>query len=407
MKFFHKSKTDTLPDYFLENFPQDSRFSESYRSLRTNVNFSFMDKPLKSLLVTSAGAEEGKSITTANLAHTMAQAGKTVLMIDADLRKPMLSRLVSDHGSIGVSGLLSGVFSTDVQAGSLSDFSISDLLRLVMFQKKTGVLDLSDASETIRIYFLAGELTDVQWVTRPADKKLAALLVRDGVINETQAQQALTRAQNTGQKMGFVLINMGLVRENQLAGYITLHMMEGLRIALQFKSGRFSFESLPESSFEQSSYDPADLPQLYHQAIIGEENLHFLQTNIADAIVPTATENLFLLPTGPRPPQPAEMLASDRMSFLLSYVKRRFDLVIIDSPPVLVTTDALLIAKQTDGVLLVVRAAYLKREAVKKTVDQIQRTQANLIGVALNQVDIDRESYYKYKYYSKYYREER
>jgi hypothetical protein len=273
---------------------------------------------------------------------------------------------------------------------------VSDLVRLISFQKKTGLLDLTEGKENIRMYFLNGELQDVQWMTRPDEKKMAALLVKDQVLSREQAEQALARAKNTGQKLGFILINMGLVKEDDLTGFITLHMMEGLRIALQFKSGTFAFEKLPESYFEQSSFNPADLPQLYRQALIGQEEFLYLQRAIDSAIITTPTENLFLLPSGPLPPKPAELLGSERMSFLLSYLSRRFDVLVIDTPPVLLTSDALLIAPQADCVVLIVKAGQLKREGIKKTVDQLQRAHANLIGVALNGVDLKKEGYYQY-----------
>ena len=398
-----KNKTENLSDLFLGDYPTNSRFAESYRSLRTNIQFSFLEKDFHSLLITSAGAGEGKSISTANLSYTMAQAGKTVLMIDADLRKPTLNHLIQTHHAPGISGLLAETFSTDIRSGALTTFGVSDLIRLISFQKKTGLLDLTEGKEHIRMNFLNGELQDVQWMTRPDDKKLAALLVKDQLLSLEQAEQALTRAKNTGQKLGFTLINMGLVKEDDIAGFIILHMMEGLRIVLQFKSGTFAFEKRPESHFEQSSFNPADLPQLYRQALIGQEEFLYLQRAIDSAIIATPAENLFLLPSGPLPPKPAELLGSERMSFLLSYLSRRFDVLVIDTPPVLLTSDALLIAPQADCVVLIVKAGQIKREGIKKTVDQLQRAHANLIGVALNGVDLKKEGYYQY--YSTYHDE--
>ncbi|OEU66659.1 MAG: hypothetical protein BBJ57_00950 [Desulfobacterales bacterium PC51MH44] len=402
-KKIRKHKIGNLSDLFLDNYPINSRFAESYRSLRSNINFSFLEKEFRSLLITSAGAEEGKSASTVNLSYTMAQAGKTTLMIDADLRKPMLNRITQNRNSAGLSGLLSGTFSADIQSGSLADFGVSDLFRLLSFQKKTGLLDLTDGKEKINIYFLHGELADVQWLTRPKEKKLATRLIKDKVLSKEQANEALTRGANTDQEMVSMLINMGIMREEKLAGFITLHMLEGLRIALQFKSGTFSFKKLPESHFEQSFFYPADLPNLYKQAVIGQEKLLYLQKEINASIIKTQVENLFLLPSGPRPPKPAELLDSERMSFLLSYLNRRFDILVIDSPPVLLASDALLIAPQTDGVLLIVKAGLMKREEIRKSVDQLRTANANLIGVALNQVDITKEGYYKY--FSEYYKE--
>jgi Mrp family chromosome partitioning ATPase len=399
------SQSQALSDLFLEQYPQNSRFAESYRMLRTNIPFAFMEKDFRSLLVTSAAEAEGKTSTVANLAYTMAQAGKRVLIVDADLRKPVLSRVLPTEESPGLTALLSDIFSTDVSSGSLEEFGFSDLFWLLSFQKKTGFLHLIEGEEQVEVYFLQGELVDVNWLTRPKAQRLMTLLMKNKVVTKEQVEQAVIRKKNTGQKLGFILINMGLAKEDDLAGFISLHMIEGLRTALQCKSGTFSFQGLPESYFERPSFQPADLPKLYRQVIIGEEEIPYLQHKIQAAIVKTNTDNLFLLPSGPQPPNPTELLHSDRMSFLLSYLKRRFDRVILDSPPILPASDALVLAPQTDGVLLMVKAGHVNRNAPQKAIEQLRMAEANLIGVVLNQVDIKKEGYYKYyhKYYSKYY----
>ena len=396
-----KQKNESLSDIFLDKYPTHSLFSESYRSLRTNVNFSFIDKDFRSLLITSAGAKEGKSVTTANLGFTMAQAGKKTLLIDADLRKPTLSSILESTHPLGLSVLLSSAFSLDVRSGSLEEFGVSDLFRLISFQKMTGALNLEEEKERVNIYFLDGNPVDVQWLTRPKEKRLASLLIKNKLLTKEQAEEALSRISNTGQKLGFMLIMMGLAKEEDLAGLISLHMIEGLRTSLQFKTGLFSFETLPQSYFEESAFNPADLPNLYRQVILGQEQLFFIQKQINASIVKTHIENLFLLPAGPDHPKPAELLNSNRMSFLLSHLRRQFDILVVDSPPILVASDALVIAPQTDGVLLIVKTGELKRDLIKKSVDQIRRTQANLIGVALNQVEVKHEGYYNY--YKSYY----
>ena len=396
-----------LTEVLLENYPAHSRFAEAYRTLRTNIQFAFMDKAFRSLLVTSSGEMEGKTTTVANLCHTVAQAGRSVLMVDADLRKPMLSRIVPSRDGHGLTGLLSGTFGTEVRSGSLQALSVSDIYRLFSFQKKTGVLNLEEGEEKVDLFFLDGDLVHVHWPTRPENLKLATLLVKDGALTKQQAETALRRKRNTGQKLGFILISLGLMKEEDLSGYISLHMIEGLRAALQMKSGTYAFERLPSSYFERPSFDPADLRQLYRQVVIGEEELPFLQKSIQAAIQQTNSENLFVLSSGPRPPKPAELLESNRMSFLLEHLKRRFDVVVLDSPPLLPTSDALLLAPQTDGVVLMIKAGQVNRDLIQKAMEQIQYTKANLVGVVLNEVDIKREGYYKYyhKYYAKYYGE--
>ena len=95
------------------------------------------------------------------------------------------------------------------------------------------------------------------------------------------------------------------------------------------------------------------------------------------------------------------------MLFLLSNLKKRFDLLIIDSPPVIPASDALLIAPQADGVLLLVKPGQVNRNMISNVVEQMRSAQANIVGVILNQVDMQKEGYYKYynKYYTKYYGE--
>lgn len=403
----NRHKPEALKELFLNKYPMSSGFAESFRTLRTNIQFSFMEKQFRSLLVTSASEGEGKTSTVANLGFTMAKGDKAVLMIDADLRKPTLSGLISsDHGG-GLTGLLSDTFSTDIGSGSLSEFSVSDLFRLLSFQSKTGRLHLHEGEEKIDAYFLRGEMVDLDWLTRPKEKGLATILVREKLVTVEQAKQALARKRDTGQKLGITLINMGLAKEDQLAGFITHQMTEGLRVALQFRSGDFSFENLPDAYFDRPAFNPADLSKLYKQLVLGEENLPYLQSKIGATIEKTGIDNLFVLPSGRRPPNPTELLDSKRMSFLLSYLKRRFDRVVLDSPPILPASDAVTLAGQADGVLLMIKTGGVNREMVLKAVDQLRMAQANLVGVVLSQMNVKRGGYYNYyrKYYSSYYGE--
>lgn len=396
-----------LLNIFLDNYPSKSRFAESFRTLRTNIQFSFMEKDLRSLLVTSTGQAEGKTSAVANLAYTMAKAGKTVLMIDADMGKPFLSKLASSLDTPGVSGLITSVFGADIKEGSLSSFGVSDLFRLITLQNKTGILHIEEGAEQVELQFLQGELKDVNWITRPEEKKLAALLVSNELLSKADMKKAISRHKATGQKLGHVLINMGLLSEEDLQGFLNAHMMEGLRTALQFRTGKFSFRDLEISDFDLSSFDPIDFHQLYAKIVIGEEELPYLKKEILAAVMRTSVDSLFLLPSGSLPPNPSELLGSERMSFLLSHLRKRFDLIIIDTPPILPASDALLLAPQVDGVIFMTKAGLMNRDLVAKAVDQLRHAKANILGVVLNQVDVKRDGYYKYydKYYSKYYGE--
>ncbi|MFO8165957.1 MAG: DUF4388 domain-containing protein [Thermodesulfobacteriota bacterium] len=394
---------------YLNTYRADTRFAEAYRTLRTNIYFSFMEKKFQSLLVTSAGEGEGKTSTVANLAYTIAQTGKSVLMIDADMRKPLLSKLVNFNESIGLTGLLTDVFDADIQGGSLKNFGIHDLFKLLTLKKRTGLLHLTDGPEKIDLFFLKGEIVDINWLTRPAEKKLAKVLIDHKLLTSEQAQEGLIRQKDTGQRLGFILVSMGFVKEDDLIGFLTIHMIEALQTALHFQSGEFSFKDFSESDFERAAFDPVDYKKIYKQVVVGEEKFPYLQEKINAAILPTETNNLFLLPVNYLPPNPSELLGSERMDFLISILKKRFDILIIDTPPILPTSDALLLSSHVDGVVVVVRSGYMNRKMVKKALGQIHMAKANLLGVVLSQVDLKRESYYKYyhKYYASYYGEKK
>jgi capsular exopolysaccharide synthesis family protein len=200
--------------------------SEAFRTLRTNLEFSSLDKPLKSLVITSSQPGEGKSTVAANLAIAVAQAGKQVILVDADLRRPSLSALMH------------------VQSG-------------------------------------AGFTT--------------ALLNRD--------REARARA---------------------LDGGLLLR-----------------------------------------------------------AMVP----NLRVLTSGPRPPNPAELLASESMTAVLRDLEERADLVIFDTPAMGVLSDAVVLAARVSGTLLVARAGFTRRAAIPASMSALRKVGANVVGIVLNGAD--------------------
>jgi non-specific protein-tyrosine kinase len=109
---------------------------------------------------------------------------------------------------------------------------------------------------------------------------------------------------------------------------------------------------------------------------------------------------LALLTAGERPPNPAEMLGSQRMAGLLAKLQERADVVLVDSPPVLPVADAAVLAPQVDGVLLVVEAGRTRRGAAQRAVEGLHKVGANVIGAVINGVPRGRGAYYYYYYYA-------
>ncbi len=212
--------------------------SEAFRSLRTNLQFSGIDAPLKTVLVTSASPSDGKSSVVANLAAVMAQSEKEVVLVDGDMRRPTLHKVLKLSNRIG-----------------LSDYFI-----------------------------------------------------------------------RTPEKM------TGVVKKTKVNG-------------------------------------------------------------------------LSIITSGSLPPNPSELLGSSRMQDVLRLLEKHFDMVLLDSPPLLAVTDALILAKSVDGVLLVVDPKKTKRGAIRQAIEQLQRLDARLLGVVLNNIKVKRSSYYYNRdyYYSKQY----
>lgn len=136
----------------------------------------------------------------------------------------------------------------------------------------------------------------------------------------------------------------------------------------------------------------ADLRRPTLATTFGLDNTHGLSTILSqnedfhEFTNKTSIENLTVLTSGPIPPNPAELLNSNRMQQLLTQVKQEFDIVVLDVPPVLSVTDTQLLAANVDGVVLVVRQGMTQRVAVKRSVELIEMVHAKLLGYVLNDV---------------------
>ncbi|HEX9997429.1 MAG TPA: polysaccharide biosynthesis tyrosine autokinase [Abditibacterium sp.] len=216
-----------------DNSNQHTPLLESYRMLRTSLMFTVLDSPLRCIMLTSSQPNEGKSSISANLATVLAMNGKSVILIDADLRRPSAHRLFGLSGEKGFSSVAAGMCSLE------------------------------------------------------------------------------------------------------------------------------------------------------------------------EALQNTDVEHLRVLPVGPTPPNPPEMLDSRASRQLLQRAREMADFVIIDAPPALMMADAQIIATEADGILLVVSWEEALKDAVSRTTDLLARTGVKMLGVVVNKWD-DRQAAYQ-SYYQKHY----
>ncbi len=275
---------------------------ESYRILRTNLRFSFVDTPARTLLMSSPSPSEGKSVTLANLAVVLAQSGLRVILVDTDLRRPVQHKIFRLLNRYGMTDAI---------------LQISSVARNVVGANPA----LAQAAEVID----------------DDAARVAAL------VEELQAEAKTLRT----------------------------------------SAERFPSIHSQHQAGENSGSSPIE---------------RFLQD--------TPIENLRVMTSGSLPPNPAELLGSERMIALIEALKEQADLVLFDSPPTLVVADAAILSARVDGVIMVNDSGRTRSAETRRAVDELRRVHANMLGVVLNRLSRRSGGYNYYYYYYYYYSED-
>ena len=134
------------------------------------------------------------------------------------------------------------------------------------------------------------------------------------------------------------------------------------------------------------------------ETVVGLTTVLVGRLAIDDALQPWGKDGLVVLTSGATPPNPSELLQSQSMAQVLADLRRRFDVIVVDAPPLLPVTDAALLAAQADGALLVVRHGKTKREQVRGSVERLQAVGGRLVGVVLNMAPQRGNDSYSYGY---------
>ncbi len=392
------------------DFPRISHFSEAFNTLRTNLRFAKVGGPARVLLITGAAPREGKTTVAVNLAESCAFAGQKTLLIEGDLRLASFKYLFSSKQKKGLSTLVCETLDTPVDKGALGSVTLGDLISLVELKEETGVLTITSNSDAYQFSFEMGRLVSSAWKKRPKDKQLIVSLIRNGMLTEDQGRAALTRASRTGQQLPFLLLNMRAVTPEQLKGPIHLQIMDALGHALNVRQAEYSFRQKSHVPYPRGIVEPIGLGNGLDDELPGLRLRPFLKKQIASSIIETGTKNLHILPAGPTPPNPSEVLGSPRMAALMSMLRDMFDydILIIDSPPITSVSDAAVLSVFADGVVLVACAGTINRTMIRKAVEQLTQVNAPLLGFVLNRMDPKEERryysyYYRYRYHDYYY----
>ncbi|HWR89413.1 MAG TPA: polysaccharide biosynthesis tyrosine autokinase [Dissulfurispiraceae bacterium] len=147
----------------------------------------------------------------------------------------------------------------------------------------------------------------------------------------------------------------------------------------------------------------ADLRKPRIHRIFGLNNDKGLSTYLAgasdiDIVVSEIAPNLSVIPSGPIPPNPSELLGSANMRTLIETLKGRFDFIIWDTTPLMTVTDSLILSANLDGTILVTKAGYTTYEGVSRALKSLQGTESRLLGIVINGLDVKKNDYYS-RYY--------
>jgi succinoglycan biosynthesis transport protein ExoP len=132
----------------------------------------------------------------------------------------------------------------------------------------------------------------------------------------------------------------------------------------------------------------------------GLTNLVLGDAEIDDVIKSTDIPNLFVLPSGPQPPNPAELLMTDKFRKVLADLEGRFDRILLDSPPVLAVTDAVVLSRISNGVIMIAQAGKTHLDDITMAARQFKDVEAPILGVIMNDMDISSRRYGGYYYHS-------
>lgn len=129
--------------------------------------------------------------------------------------------------------------------------------------------------------------------------------------------------------------------------------------------------------------------------IDGLTNVLTKEVELDRAIRQTTIHNLSLLTSGPKPPNPSEILSSNSMEILMGRLKEMFDFVIYDTPPALAVTDSQVLASKCDGVILVVASGKTNKELAAKSLDVLKQARGHILGAVVNGVELSKKEYYR------------
>lgn len=392
---YRGDKKDWLQPNVIQ-MPMNSHFTESYRMLATNLSLSQLRRQQGVFLMTSTSPQEGKSTTSLNLGLTMATQGKKTIVIEGDLRRPTTHRQGKGKEHLpGLSDFLIDLTSRDVSQGNLKDLGAADLHKILKIQERSGTVVYDTPKGQFIVSLLKGRVVEANWQQRPTRIHLGEFLVEKGIISDEQARMALHFQKQSQRRLGQILLSLGFVSVEDIAGPISINTTEDLQELYRVREGVFEFHE--DALLGESELDPQE-ERLLNLLREGESGValprsRFLVDQIEELLVNYDTDNFGYLPAGKSLPNPATIIASRSLQYLIEEIKQHYDVVIIDSPPARIISDASVLAAIADVAILIVRSMKTPKRQAKITIEQLTNVDVNIIGCVVNGMDFALEQY--------------
>ena len=140
--------------------------------------------------------------------------------------------------------------------GTLKDFGLGDIFQLIGIQRKTGVLTLQSADDSVTVKFLDGQVVGADTKQRSVEELLGSVLVRTGHITEAQLQEALRMQRRTLQRLGFVLVKSGMISEEDLIEALRVQSLQIIYRLFRWRDGTYSFRGVDDLEYDDRHFVP-------------------------------------------------------------------------------------------------------------------------------------------------------
>ena len=391
------------------NTPQVTRAFEAdcFVSLGAEVE-RHVAQGKRTLLITSSGPGEGKSTIAAGLSRVMARLrGIKVVLVDTDQFRPSQHRLFNVDNAPGLGELLNGVYQSDPNRADANQLEFGDWIELLQVQGRSGRLVVAENDQAYVVLLLKGTIVSIVEQKGSEDRLLGDALASRGLLTASQRDSAMRLCDENREPLGDIVLRLGYVEPKALLAVRRAQIAEQLQCILAMRRPRCEFsdtgavELAAPMRRQRLNPDAWGIDAHLGQQLRDFTKRPYLTGQIESYLKETEVGSLRILTSGVAQSDLMTSSGSVPLKRLLENLSRMFDVVIVDSPPVAVTSPAEAIAQMVDGVLLVVKAGGFDVQVIRRAKERLESRGVQLLGTVLNQVDFqhaDDRLHYFYSY---------